>query len=76
MLPAFTIKTLDRTANYSLVLTGRALPYRPVTLEGTQELEVVWYPGFSNATAQALGPHEEKTKIGRASCRERVCTTV
>lgn len=63
MLPAFTIKTLDRTGNYSLVLTGRALPYRPVTLEGTQELEVVWYPGFPNATAQALGPHEEKTTI-------------
>ena len=63
MLPAFIIKTLDRTANYSLVLTGRALPYRPVTLEGTQELEVVWYPGFANATAQALGPHEEKTNV-------------
>jgi hypothetical protein len=63
MLPAFTIATLDRTTPARLVLTGRALPYRPITLEGTQELEVVWYPGFANATAQALGPHEEKTTI-------------
>jgi hypothetical protein len=63
MLPAFTIRTLDRTTPAQLVLTGRALPYRPITLEGTQELEVVWYPGFSNATAQALGPHEEKTTV-------------
>ena len=75
MLPAFTIKTLDRTANYSLVLTGRALPYRPVTLEGTQELEVVWYPGFPNATAQALGPHEEKTTI-KGFWKDRFLQTV
>jgi len=75
MLPAFTIKTLDRTANYSLVLTGRALPYRPVTLEGTQELEVVWYPGFSNATAQALGPHEEKTNV-KGYWKDRFLQTV
>ena len=63
MLPQFTITTLDRTTPSRLVLTGRALPYRPITLEGTQELEVVWYPGFPQATAQALGPHEEKTTI-------------
>jgi len=63
MLPQFSITTLDRTTPARLVLTGRALPYRPITLEGTQELEVVWYPGFPNATAQALGPHEEKTTI-------------
>jgi len=75
MLPAFTIKTLDRTANYSLVLTGRALPYRPVTLEGTQELEVVWYPGFPNATAQALGPHEEKTNV-KGYWKDRFLQTV
>jgi hypothetical protein len=75
MLPAFTVKTLDRTANYSLVLTGRALPYRPVTLEGTQELEVVWYPGFANATAQALGPHEEKTTI-KGFWKDRFLQTV
>ena len=75
MLPAFIIKTLDRTANYSLVLTGRALPYRPVTLEGTQELEVVWYPGFPNATAQALGPHEEKTNV-KGYWKDRFLQTV
>ena len=75
MLPAFIIKTLDRTASYSLVLTGRALPYRPVTLEGTQELEVVWYPGFSNATAQALGPHEEKTNV-KGYWKDRFLQTV
>lgn len=62
-LPQFSITTLDRTTPSRLVLTGRALPYRPITLEGTQELEVVWYPGFPNATAQALGPHEERTTV-------------
>lgn len=75
MLPSFTIKTLDRTANYSLVLTGRALPYRPVVLEGTQQLEVVWYPGFPQATAQALGPHEEKTTV-KGYWKDRFLQTV
>jgi hypothetical protein len=58
-LGVFTIATIDQSgANYSLTLTGRALPYRPMQWEGTQQLEVVWYPGFPNATAQPLGPHE------------------
>lgn len=58
-LGVFTIQTIDQGgANYSLTLTGRALPYRPMSWEGTQQLEVVWYPGFPNATAQPLGPHE------------------
>jgi hypothetical protein len=58
-LGVFTIATIDQGgANYSLTLTGRALPYRPMSWEGTQQLEVVWYPGFPNATAQPLGPHE------------------
>lgn len=58
-LGVFTIQTIDQGgANYSLSLTGRALPYRPMQWEGTQQLEVVWYPGFPNATAQPLGPHE------------------
>lgn len=58
-LGVFTIQTIDQGgANYSLTLTGRALPYRPMQWEGTQQLEVVWYPGFPNATAQPLGPHE------------------
>jgi hypothetical protein len=62
-LPEFFIRTIDTTVAESINLSGRALPYRPFTLDGTQELEVVWYPGFSNATAQALGPHEEQTTI-------------
>lgn len=62
-LPEFFIRTIDTTVAESINLSGRALPYRPFTLDGTQELEVVWYPGFTNATAQALGPHEEKTTI-------------
>ncbi|MFM2152975.1 MAG: hypothetical protein RL199_1410 [Pseudomonadota bacterium] len=62
-LPEFFIRTIDTTVAESINLSGRALPYRPFTLDGTQELEVVWYPGFANATAQALGPHEEKTTI-------------
>ena len=60
-LGTFTLQTIDLSPNYSLVLSGRALPYRPITFEGTQQLEVVWYPGFPNATAQALGPHEERS---------------
>ena len=62
-LPEFFLRTIDTTVAESINLSGRALPYRPFTLDGTQELEVVWYPGFANATAQALGPHEEKTTI-------------
>lgn len=58
-LGVFTIQTIDQGGtNYSLTLTGRALPYRPMSWEGTQQIEVVWYPGFPNATAQPLGPHE------------------
>jgi hypothetical protein len=60
-LGTFRLETLDQGDDYSLLLSGRALPYRPITFEGTQQIEVVWYPGFPNATAQPLGPHEERS---------------
>jgi hypothetical protein len=74
-LPVFTITTLGLSANFSIRLSGRALPYRPFDLDGTQQLEVVWYPGFPNATAQALGPHEEKTTI-RGFWKDRFLQTI
>jgi hypothetical protein len=46
-----------------IVLSGRALPYRPLKFQGTQQLEQTWYPGYDRATVQVLGPHEENTTI-------------
>lgn len=42
-----------------LVLSRRALPYRPLTLSGKQRVEFSWYPGSPIATSQVLGPEEE-----------------
>jgi nucleoid-associated protein YgaU len=46
-----------------LVLMGRGLPYRPLTLKTQQRLSLTWLPGYSVATAQALGAKEDKTSI-------------
>jgi nucleoid-associated protein YgaU len=40
-------------------LCGRALPYRPFTLSGTQRAEFTWYQGNGIASVQVLGPEEE-----------------
>jgi hypothetical protein len=58
--PAFTIQEVG---GQSIVLSGRALPYRPLKFQGTQQLEQTWYPGYDRATVQVLGPHEENTTI-------------
>jgi hypothetical protein len=50
-------------ANRTVVLSARALPYRPYTLEGTQRLEVTWYPGSPEGTGTVLGAGEEPTTI-------------
>lgn len=47
----------------ALELAGRALPYRPFTLTGSQRVELTWYPGNPVATAQVLGAAEEVTTI-------------
>lgn len=44
-------------------LLGRALPYRPLTLDGEQRVEVEFYPGVPEGTATVLGPTEKPTEI-------------
>ena len=44
-------------------LTGRALPYRPFHLVGTQRVDATWLPGSSEATLTVLGAAEEPTQI-------------
>lgn len=46
-----------------LALRGRALPYRPLTLNGEQRVEVEFYPGVPEGTATVLGPTEKPTDI-------------
>ena len=46
-----------------LSLTGRALPYRPLSLSGTMRAEVTYYPGSPEPTLQMLGSTEEETTI-------------
>jgi len=41
-----------------VVLEDRALPYRPISINGRQRAEFTWYPGSPNATVQMLGPEE------------------
>lgn len=42
----------------SVTLQDRALPYRPISINGRQRAEFTWYPGSPNATVQMLGPEE------------------
>jgi hypothetical protein len=58
--PAFVIQEVG---GRRIVLSGRALPYRPLKFQGTQQLEQTWYPGYDRATVQVLGPHEENTTV-------------
>lgn len=46
-----------------LGLMGRALPYRPFSLDTEQRVELTWLPGVTEATATVLGPKEEETTI-------------
>ena len=41
-----------------LRLSGRALPYRPFELSGTQRHSVEWYPGSPIGTLQVYGAKE------------------
>lgn len=59
---SFTIKEMTGLAR-EIVLTSRALPYRPFSLEGTQRLKVEWYPGNPEGTGTVLGASESGTTI-------------
>lgn len=61
-VPAFHLKELS-TPGRNIRLFGRALPYRPLTIAGTQRLEVTWYQGNAVATSTTMGPTEEPTSI-------------
>ncbi len=58
----FTITELSGDQR-QVILTGRAMPYRPYSLEGTQRNERTWLPGYSIATVTVLGPSEEPSEI-------------
>ena len=59
---SFTFKELTGEKR-TLTLTGRALPYRPLSLSGTMRAEVTYYPGSPEPTVQMLGSTEEETTI-------------
>lgn len=59
---SFTIA--ERTGDQrTIVLTGRALPYRPFTLSGSQRNTVDWYTGNPIGVLQVYGAKEETTSI-------------
>lgn len=62
---AFTITELSGPPDERnvIVLTRRALPFRPFTLKGTQRGEVAWYQGNPVGVVQIFGPSEEPTTI-------------
>lgn len=53
-------------AQRSIILRGRALPYRDRTVswEGAQQHKLTWYPGNPVGTLQVLGPREGPTTLG------------
>ncbi len=53
-----TFLTLAEEGGITLELRDRALPYRPISITGTQRAEFTWYPGSPHATVQMLGPEE------------------
>lgn len=59
---AFTIE--EQTGDKRrLVLTERALPYRPIEFSGDQAAEFTRYPGNPVRTIQVFGPEEEPTEV-------------
>lgn len=71
LVPALVIREMTGELR-EVRLTGRALPFRPFTLEGTQRADVTWLPGSPRATAQMLGPSEEPTTIQGRWCERFV----
>ncbi len=46
-----------------MVLQGRGLPKRPLSLTTSQRLTLTWLPGYAEATAQPMGAKEPPTTI-------------
>ena len=64
MSQASSLNILELTGTqHNLELIGRALPYRPMTFEGTMQAEFCWYPGNPIATVQMIGARESATTI-------------
>lgn len=61
-ISAFTIRELTGDKRL-LRLSGRALPYRPYELSGSQRNDLSWYPGSPIGVMQILGAREEPTTI-------------
>lgn len=59
---SFTITELTGSRR-SIVLSDRALPYRPLEVDGEQAVVQRWYPGQPVATLQVLGPREGDWEI-------------
>ena len=59
---AFTIQEITGDQR-EFRFTGRALPYRPFTISGTQRHDLTWYAGSPEGTLQILGAKEEDTSI-------------
>lgn len=66
---AFIIEELTGQRR-SIVLRGRALPYRGVKWPGEQRHRVTWYAGNPQATLQVLGPQENQTQL-RGTWKDR-----
>lgn len=59
---AFTIREIAG-AKRTLRLSGRALPFRPLSLTGGQRHDITWQPGNPKANMQIFGADEKPTTI-------------
>jgi len=59
----FSIVATTGNDRLDLKLRGRALPYQPLTFEGSMRAEFTWYPGNAVATVQMLGAEEKATTV-------------
>lgn len=62
LVPSFVIEERSGDAR-QVILTGRALPYRPLSLSGSQRNTVEWYPGNPIGVLQVYGAKEEPTTV-------------
>jgi hypothetical protein len=56
-------------------MTGRGLPYRPISLRGTQRAELTWLPGSPEATATILGATEDPTAL-QGMWKDKYCKAI
>lgn len=61
-VPAFVIRELTGQRR-AVSLRDRALPYRPLVLEGTQRVKVTFPAGSPEGHATVTGPTEEETEV-------------